>query len=42
MKSPHMATKSNPLLLQLEKAHVQQRRPNAAKNKQQINKFIFF
>ena len=36
MRSPRTATKSSPRLLQLEEAHAQQRRPNAAKNK-----FIF-
>ena len=36
MRSPRTATKSSPCSLQLEKARVQQRRPNAAKNK--INK----
>ena len=38
MRGPHTAMKSSPCLLQLEKAHVQQGRLNAAKNK--INKFI--
>ena len=33
MRSLRTATKSSPHLVQLEKAHVQQRRPNAAKNK---------
>ena len=33
MESPHTTTKSSPRSLQLEKARVQQRRPNAAKNK---------
>ena len=33
MRSPHTATKSSPLSLQLEKAHAQQRRPNATKKK---------
>ena len=32
-KSPHTATKSSPRSPQLGNAHVQQRRPNAAKNK---------
>ena len=32
MRSPRTTTKSNPRSPQLEKAHVQQRRPNAAKN----------
>ena len=31
--SPRTTTKSNPCSLQLEEAHVQQQRPNAAKNK---------
>ena len=31
MRSLHTTTKSNPHLLQLEKAYVQQRRPNTAK-----------
>ena len=39
MRSPWTATKSSPRLLQLEKARAQQRKPNAAKNKQ-MNKFI--
>ena len=39
MRSPRAAVKSSPHWLQLEKAYGQQRRPNAAKNKQ-INKFI--
>ena len=39
MRSPHTATKSSPSSPQLEKASIQQQRPNAAKNK--INKFIF-
>ena len=34
MRSPRTATKSSPSSPQLEKACVQQRRPNAAKNKQ--------
>ena len=33
MKSQSTATKSSPCSPQLEKAHAQQRRPNAAKNK---------
>ena len=33
MRSPHTATKSNPHSPQLEKAHAQQWRPNAAINK---------
>ena len=33
MRSLHTATKSSPCSLQLEKAHAQQQRPNAAKNK---------
>ena len=33
MRSPCSATKSSPQSPQLEKAHGQQRRPNAAKNK---------
>ena len=33
MRSRSTATKSSPRLLQLEKAHAQQRRPNATKNK---------
>ena len=33
MRSPRTATKSSPRLPQLEKAHAQQRRPNAAKKK---------
>ena len=33
MRSPCTAMKSSPRSLQLEKAHVQQRRPNTAKNK---------
>ena len=32
-RSLHTAMKSSPHSLQLERAHVQQRRPNAAKNK---------
>ena len=32
-RSPHSATKSSPRSLQLQKAHKQQRRPNAAINK---------
>ena len=38
MRSPRTATKSGSRSLQLEKARVQQQRPNAAKNK--INKCI--
>ena len=33
MKSLHTATKSSPRSPQLDKAHAQQQRPNAAKNK---------
>ena len=33
MRSPRTATKSSPRSPQLEKAHTQQGRPNAAKNK---------
>ena len=33
MRSTPTAMKSSPCLLQLEKAHMRQRRPNAAKNK---------
>ena len=33
MRSLRTATKSGPRSLQLEKAHAQQQRPNAAKNK---------
>ena len=33
MRSPRTTTKSSPRSLQLEKAHMQQRRPNVAKNK---------
>ena len=33
MRSPCTAMKNSPCSLQLEKAHVQQQRPNAAKNK---------
>ena len=33
MSSPHTATKSSPRSPQLEKAHAQQHRPNAAKKK---------
>ena len=42
MRSLHTAAKSSPHSPQLEKAHTQQRRPNAAKNKNKnkINKFI--
>ena len=39
MRSPHTAAKSSPRSPQWEKAHTQQWRPNAAKNK--ISKFIF-
>ena len=38
MRSPCTATKSSPRSPQLEKARVQQQRPNAAKNK--INNFL--
>ena len=34
MRSPCTTTKSSPHSLQLEKASMQQRRPNAAKNKE--------
>ena len=37
MRSPRIAAKSSPCSPQLEKAHVQQRRPNAAKNNKLIN-----
>ena len=41
MRSPCTATKSSPRSPQLEKAHVQQRRPNATKNKiNNKNKYI--
>ena len=40
MRSPCTATKSSPRSPQLEKAHAQQWRPNTAKNKQIINKFL--
>ena len=33
VRSPRTAMKSSPHLLQLEKAHAQQQRPSAAKNK---------
>ena len=33
MRSPHTATKSSPCSPQLEKARMQQRKPNAAKKK---------
>ena len=33
MRSPRTTTKSSPRSPQLEKAHVQQQRPNAAKDK---------
>ena len=36
MRRPHTATKSSPRLPQLEKAHAQQRRPNAAKKKKEV------
>ena len=39
MRSPCTPTKSSPRSLHLEKAHAQQGRPNAARNKQ-INKFM--
>ena len=39
MRSPCTATKSSPCSLQLERAGVQQRRPNTTKNRW-INKFI--
>ena len=38
MRSPCTATKSSPRSPQLEKAHVQQQRPNAAKKNQKIKK----
>ena len=38
MRSPRTVTKSSPCSPQLEKARMQQRRPNAAKNKK-INLF---
>ena len=38
MRSPHSTTKSSPCSLQLEKARVQQQRPNAAKKQQQQQK----
>ena len=42
MRSPRTPTKSSPRSLQLEKARVQQRRPNAAKKKKiKKNKFIY-
>ena len=37
MRSPHTTTKSSPHSLQLEKAHVQQWRPNAAKKRKRIH-----
>jgi len=37
MRSPSTAMKSSPRLLQLEKAHVQQRRPSTVKNKTNIS-----
>ena len=42
MRSPRTATKGSPCSPQLEKAHAQQRRPDAAKNKykNKINKFF--
>ena len=40
MRSPRTATKSSPRSPQLEKACTQQRRPNAAKNKNKINKIL--
>ena len=39
MRSPHTATKSSPRSLQLEEAHVQQQKPNAARNK--YTKYIY-
>ena len=43
MGSPRTATKSSPRSPQLEKAHAQQRKPNAAKNKINLkNKLINF
>ena len=38
MRSLHTATKSSSHLLQLEKAHVQQQRPNTAKKKKKKQK----
>ena len=38
MRNPHTAMKSSPRSPQLEKAHVQQRRPNAAKEKKKKEK----
>ena len=38
MRSPRTATKSSPRSPQLEKAHVQQQRPNAAKDKKEKKK----
>ena len=38
MRSPRTATKSSPRSPQLEKARVQQQRPNAAKNKNKLKK----
>ena len=38
MRSPRTATKSSPCPLQLEKAHAEQQRSNAAKNKNKYNK----
>ena len=40
MRSLHTATKSSPCSPQLEKACAQLRRPNAAKNKNKINKYF--
>ena len=40
MRSPCTATKSSPCLPQLEKAHVQQRRPSTAKKKKYSNIYI--
>ena len=41
MRRPRTTTKSSPGSLQLEKARMQQQRPNTAKNNKYINKFIF-
>ena len=41
MRSQSAATKSSPRWQQLEKAGVQQRRPNTAKNKNKLNKINF-
>ena len=38
MRNPCTATKSSPCSLQLEKARVQQQRPNAAKNLEKLKK----